>query len=64
MEIFLDVDVESCHASCAVLHPLFQLGGVRAAQVRGLRVSEMGGCIGLDHQHASRFGDCWISHSK
>jgi len=58
------MDVEGCYASCIVLHPLFQLGGVRASQVRDLHLSEMGGYIGLGHQHASRFGDRWFSHSK
>jgi len=64
MEVLLDVDVEGCHASCIVLHSLFQLGGIRASQTWDLHLSEMGEYIRLGYQHASRFGDRWFSHSK
>jgi hypothetical protein len=42
LEVLLDVDVEGRDAGNPLLHPLLQLGGVRAPEVRHLRVSQMG----------------------
>lgn len=64
LAILLDVDVEGRYTRCAILHPLFQLGGIRASQIRHLHLSEMGERVGLGHQYASCFSRRRISYSK
>lgn len=49
LAILLDVDVEGHYTRCAILHPLFQLGGIRASQIWHLHLSEMGERVGLGH---------------
>lgn len=47
-------DVEVRNAGCTPLHPLFQLGGVQAGQLRNLRLSDILQCGWLVLRPAAR----------